>query len=88
MKILVTGANGFIGKNFLTHLKENNFDNVLTFNRNDDINKLSSLIKNVDWVFHLAGENRPKDVSGFQIGNVELTKLICNCIKKTKKKFH
>ena len=59
MNILITGSNGFIGRNLKLFLSEKNF-NIFEFNRNDSINRLEKLIKKSDIIFHLAGENRPK----------------------------
>lgn len=82
-KILVTGANGFIGKNLIIHLNELTDTEVICFGRNNNNDELISLINKSDFVFHLAGENRPKDISAFNEVNTELTKKICIAIEKT-----
>jgi UDP-2-acetamido-2,6-beta-L-arabino-hexul-4-ose reductase len=82
-KILVTGANGFIGKNLIIHLNELTDSEVICFGRNNNNDELISLINKSDFVFHLAGENRPKDISAFNEVNTELTKKICIAIEKT-----
>ena len=46
--ILITGANGFIGKNLLIKLNEIGYSSIFTFNRSDYTNKLPSLIKKSD----------------------------------------
>jgi UDP-2-acetamido-2,6-beta-L-arabino-hexul-4-ose reductase len=80
-RILVTGANGFIGKNLLIHLKEIKDVTVCTFLRNDKVANLQDLISKVDAVVHLAGENRPTDIAAFELVNVGLTLQICEAIK-------
>ena len=60
MRALITGANGFIAKNLIIRLKENNSFEISTFTRADNTQRLISLVKDADIIFHLAGENRPK----------------------------
>ena len=84
MNVLVTGSNGFIGKNFIIHLNELDV-NILTYTRENSIQDLPDLIKKSNFVIHLAGENRPKDEKDFNTVNVQLTKLICESIRSTGK---
>ena len=84
MNVLVTGSNGFIGKNLIIHLNELNI-NVLTYTRKNSIQDLPDLIKKSNFIIHLAGENRPKDEKNFNIVNVQLTKSICELIRSTGK---
>jgi UDP-2-acetamido-2,6-beta-L-arabino-hexul-4-ose reductase len=79
--ILITGSNGFIGKNLTTRLIETNDFNLSHFNRDDDIDELSQLVANTDIVIHLAGENRPPSEENFQQVNVGLTRQICTLIQ-------
>jgi len=79
-RILVTGAQGFIGQNLVTRLHESQGHKVLTFNRADDPATLPDLIANVDAVVHLAGENRPNDPADFALVNTGLTQAICSAI--------
>lgn len=81
-RILVTGADGFIGKNLVTRLVEYESVNVSKFVRNDDIKLLPQLVSQVDAVVHLAGENRPTNVAAYQQVNVDLTLALCNTIKQ------
>jgi UDP-2-acetamido-2,6-beta-L-arabino-hexul-4-ose reductase len=80
-RILITGANGFIGKNLAVRLKELSNVNVITFVRGDDATLLPQLISKVDAVVHLAGENRPVDEADFFQVNYELTSVICTAVK-------
>lgn len=84
MKILVTGANGFIGKNLLVKLREKNIE-VISFGRDQDIGVLPEVLREVDCVIHLAGVNRPKSPSEFNIDNYELTRNICQAIESSAK---
>ena len=59
MNILVTGSNGFIGKNLKLFLLEKKF-NVLEFKRGDSFIKLEKLIEKSDLIFHLAEKIGPK----------------------------
>jgi UDP-2-acetamido-2,6-beta-L-arabino-hexul-4-ose reductase len=78
--ILVTGANGFIGKNLLIRLKEIPNTTITCFVRGDDLLSLKLMVKNADLVIHLAGENRPEREVDFEEGNVNLTVALCNAI--------
>ncbi|WP_444994316.1 UDP-2-acetamido-2,6-beta-L-arabino-hexul-4-ose reductase [Aliikangiella sp. IMCC44359] len=80
MKVLVTGANGFIGKNLLVRLRERDID-VITFLRGDDITALEERIKLSDVIIHLAGVNRPDSIEEFKTGNTDLTQSICDILK-------
>ena len=62
-RVLITGANGFIGKNLQVLLSELPGMAVSTFVRGDDTAKLPELVARADAVVHLAGENRPADES-------------------------
>lgn len=81
MRVLVTGANGFIGKNLLLYFKESGGIDVVPFTREHSVDDLPVLLDGVDWVFHLAGINRPKDPEDFVTGNTCLTEQLCAAIK-------
>ena len=76
--ILVTGSEGFVGKNLVIHLKELNKYNILEYDVHSNARELKAFLRLADIVFHLAGSNRPKDVTEFKKGNTELTEKICN----------
>ena len=78
MKVLITGANGFVGKNLQLHLAERKDVQVVCFTRSDNVAQLPALLKGVDFVFHLAGVNRPQDPAEFLVGNVDLTHALCH----------
>ena len=79
-KVLITGANGFVGKNLQLHLVERKDVQVLCFTRESDVAQLPSLLREVDFVFHLAGVNRPQDPQEFGVGNAELTQMLCQAV--------
>jgi len=81
MRVLITGADGFIGKNLLLHFREMNTIECVSFTRSNSIDDLPELLREVDWIFHLAGINRPKTTDEFSMGNVGLTELLCSAIK-------
>jgi UDP-2-acetamido-2,6-beta-L-arabino-hexul-4-ose reductase len=80
MKVLITGANGFVGKNLQWHLAERKDVQVVCFTRADGVACLPALLQGVDFVFHLAGVNRPQDPQEFVSGNVDLTQALCEAV--------
>lgn len=81
MKVLITGANGFVGQNLIAHLSERADVEVLRFTREDAVANLPDLIAQVECIFHLAGVNRPYDPQEFKTGNTDLTRGLCEAIK-------
>ena len=63
MRVLITGANGFVGKNLQLHLVERSNVEVLCFTRDHTSADLCQLVAQADLVFHLAGVNRPRDLA-------------------------
>lgn len=80
-RVLVTGANGFIGKNLVVRLNELPNFAVSEFVRGDDVFTLPQLLAQADAVVHLAGENRPADESAFAQVNAGLTQALCNALR-------
>lgn len=80
-RALVTGAHGFVGRNLIFRLIEENYE-VVKLIRDDGLAKLKQSLQSVDVVFHFAGENRPTDISEFENVNVELTRRICELAKE------
>ncbi|MFB6649001.1 capsular polysaccharide biosynthesis protein CapF [Bacillus toyonensis] len=83
MRILVTGAKGFLGKNLVAELKNQGYQDIFEFSREDDITLLESYTKECDFVFHLAGVNRPKDENEFMEGNAGFTSQLLNLLKES-----
>ncbi|MCC2339376.1 capsular polysaccharide biosynthesis protein CapF [Bacillus tropicus] len=82
MKILVTGAKGFLGKNLVAELKNQGYKDIFEFSREDNITLLERYTRECDFVFHLAGVNRPKDEKEFMEGNAEFTSQLLNLLKE------
>ena len=82
MKILVTGAKGFIGKNLIAELKNQNYADILEYDIDTYPSLLESFCKEADFVFHLAGVNRPKNQSEFMEGNFGFTSILLDTLKK------
>ncbi|PFI47442.1 capsular biosynthesis protein [Bacillus cereus] len=82
MKILVTGAKGFLGKNLVAELNNQGYKEIFEFSREDNITLLERYTRECDFVFHLAGVNRPKDENEFMEGNAGFTSQLLNLLKK------
>ena len=82
-RILVTGAHGFIGNNLTVRLRELTNTDVITFGRDNSIKTLKNLVNQVDFIVHLAGENRPTDSTAFDLVNIDLTRTLCSAIEVT-----
>lgn len=75
---LVTGANGFIGRNLLAVLNRQEHIEVVSISRSSTPDELAAGLKSADVVFHLAGVNRPETEAEFAEGNADFTAEICN----------
>jgi UDP-2-acetamido-2,6-beta-L-arabino-hexul-4-ose reductase len=80
MKVLISGAQGFVGKNLRLHLAERQDVEVVCFTREHTLDRLAPLVRDVDFVFHLAGVNRPIDPHEFTTGNTDLTLALCDAV--------
>ncbi|GKU27227.1 capsular polysaccharide biosynthesis protein Cap8F [Clostridium folliculivorans] len=82
MKILVTGAKGFVGKNLIAELKNRGYKEIYEFDIDTDRALLDEYTKDCDFVFHLAGVNRPKDEKEFMEGNFGFTSELLESLRK------
>ncbi|MFS7431284.1 NAD-dependent epimerase/dehydratase family protein [Carnobacterium maltaromaticum] len=84
MKILVTGANGFIAKNLISQLNNEGFENIQKYTLENSIDDLSKFCEECDFVFHLAGVNRPESESEFFEGNVTFTEKLIQLLEQNR----
>ncbi|MDZ4390682.1 MAG: NAD-dependent epimerase/dehydratase family protein [Gemmatimonadales bacterium] len=85
MAIVVTGARGFIGKNLLIHLAERELD-VIPIGSDSTDDELRKALAVADFVFHLAGVNRPKFDDEFVVGNIDFTRRLCTLLAENDRK--
>ena len=83
MRIVVTGADGFIGKNLRVRLGELGYSNMVSVTSATPVDELPSLVSTADFVFHLAGVNRPRDPADFSRGNTEFTRTLTQALTAT-----
>lgn len=74
MRVLITGANGFVGRNLQLRLRERPDVQVVCYTREQQARQLADLLHGVDFVFHLAGVNRPQNPKEFTTDNTNLTR--------------
>lgn len=82
MKILVTGAKGFIGKNLIAELKNQKYSDIYEYDLESTLDDLDIYAKDCDFVFHLAGVNRPKDQKEYLEANFGFTSILLDSLKK------
>jgi UDP-2-acetamido-2,6-beta-L-arabino-hexul-4-ose reductase len=82
MKILVTGAKGFIGKNLISELKNQKYIDIYEYDMDSTLKDLDKYTKDCEFVFHLAGVNRPKNQKEFFEGNFGFTSVLLDNLKK------
>jgi len=82
MKILITGAKGFIGKNLIAELRNRQYNDILEFDLDTKESLLDTYCEQADFVFHLAGVNRPKEQAEFMEGNFGFTSILLDTLKK------
>lgn len=84
MKVLVTGCKGFIGKNLISRLNLREDVRIFGYDIDNTIEELKAWLDQADFVYHLAGVNRPKSEDRFFTGNAGLTNSICEYMAKRK----
>lgn len=92
MNILITGARGFVGRNLTEALKsirdgkdmthpELNINEIYEYNKDTPLSRLAEFCKKADFVFHLAGINRPKADEEYLPGNAEPLEALIAALK-------
>lgn len=82
--ILITGANGFMGKNLIATLRQTQPDlNLLLYDVQHSLDDLRAFVRSADFVYHLAGVNRPTLVEEFTTGNVGLTEQLIDLLTES-----
>ncbi len=81
MKVLVTGAKGFVGKNVCLELKNRKHE-VFEYDVDCTLENLKNWASEAEYVIHLAGVNRPKDEKEFTEGNADFSMQLCECLKE------
>ena len=93
MQVLVTGSNGFIGRNLVWNLKQIsegknitrsniNITKIYSYDIETDESILVEACRKCDFVFHLAGVNRPKEVSDFMKNNLGFSNKLLETLKR------
>lgn len=93
MNILITGAKGFIGKNLTENLKNIRdkknctrpnlqIENIYEYDLDSTPEELETYCKEADFIFNLAGVNRPKDPEEFKEGNVSFSSALLDTLEK------
>lgn len=82
MKVLVTGAKGFIGKNLINELSNHDYLDIFEYDLNSTEKDLDKYAKDAEFVFHLAGVNRPKFDKEFMEGNFGFTSILLDKLKQ------
>lgn len=79
--VLITGADGFIGKNLFVRMQQDDNIKVSKFTLDNSPQELEQLILEADFIYHLAGVNRPTDVKDFSKHNKDLTTEIIRTLQ-------
>lgn len=82
MKILITGANGFVGKNLTVELRNRGYSQLYLYDIDTQADLLDAYTRDCEFVFHLAGVNRPEKTEDFLAGNFGFTSTLLEKLKQ------
>ncbi|MHB8963632.1 MAG: capsular polysaccharide biosynthesis protein CapF [Saccharofermentanales bacterium] len=82
MKILITGAKGFVGRNLAAELRNRGFSDLMEYDVDTGAELLDSFCRDAEFVFHLAGVNRPESEEDFMKGNWGFTSTLLDTLAK------
>ncbi len=82
MKILVTGAKGFVGRNLIAHLRNIGYSEIYEYDLDTEESKLQEYTADCEFVFHLAGVNRPNNPDEYMEGNFGFTDQLLSALKR------
>lgn len=82
MKILITGAKGFVGRNLIIELKNQGYNEILEYDTDSNPDMLDEYARICEFIFHLAGVNRPENPDDFMKGNLGFTSQLLEKLKK------
>ncbi|MEN6462581.1 MAG: capsular polysaccharide biosynthesis protein CapF [Syntrophomonas sp.] len=82
MKILITGANGFVGRNLTVELRNRGYSQLYLYDIDSCPGLLDAYARDCEFVFHLAGVNRPEKTEDFLTGNFGFTSALLEKLKQ------
>ncbi|MCX7735010.1 MAG: NAD-dependent epimerase/dehydratase family protein [bacterium] len=85
MNILITGAKGFVGRNLFAQLKNIGYDNIIQIDVDTPEHVFLQGLKQAQFIYHLAGVNRPRDEEEYWQGNFEFTKKLVEILQSQSK---
>lgn len=80
-KVLIAGSGGFIGRNLLAFLSSCSEIDIVEFTKQNSLEELEKILPTIDFIYHLAGVNRPQRSEEFYEGNTRLTEQIIALIE-------
>jgi len=82
MKILITGSKGFVGKNLIAELKNKGYTDILEYDVDTEPALLNQYAGKCEFIYHLAGVNRPQEEQEFMTGNYGFTVTLLETLQK------
>ena len=79
-KVLVTGSNGFVGRNLCLTLSQLKDVQLFRYDVDSTPEEFDQALAVADVIFHLAGVNRPSNIDEFKTGNADLTEILCTSL--------